>query len=93
MKVGGEIGRRIDNTIYKNIMVIDVDRDFLAPLKTKQEQSTTSASENSLMPTVKLAAYSGDEKVLARKKHLVDVADWLRKRPTVISAISRRRRE
>ena len=30
VKVGGEIGRRIDNTIFGNLMVIDVDKDFLA---------------------------------------------------------------
>ena len=35
VKVGGEIGRRIDNTIFRNLMVIDVDKEYLAYLDAK----------------------------------------------------------
>ena len=31
--VGGEIGRRIELAIYKNFMVLDIERDFLAPFR------------------------------------------------------------
>jgi uncharacterized protein len=74
VKVGGEIGRRIDNTIFNNFMVIDVDKDYLAPLKSKQDQEFYVGLGKLIDSAVKLAAYSGDEKVVARKKHLVEAA-------------------
>jgi uncharacterized protein len=74
VKVGGEIGRRIDNTIFNNFMVIDVDKDYLAPLKAKQDQEFYVGLGKLIDSAVKLAAYSGDEKVVARKKHLVEAA-------------------
>jgi uncharacterized protein len=74
VKVGGEIGRRIDNTIFNNLMVIDVDKDFLAPLKAKSNQEFYIGLGKLIDSAVKLAAYSGDEKVLTRKKHLIDAA-------------------
>jgi uncharacterized protein len=74
VKVGGEIGRRIDNTIYKHLMVIDVDKDFLAPLKTKIGAEGYIGLGKLIDAAVKLAAYCGDEKVIARKKHLVETA-------------------
>lgn len=74
VKVGGEIGRRIDNTIFKNLMVIDADKDFVAPLKAKQGQEYYVGLGKLIDAAVKLAAYSGDDKVAARKKHLVDAA-------------------
>ncbi|MCL5096167.1 MAG: hypothetical protein M1608_01265, partial [Candidatus Omnitrophica bacterium] len=33
VKVGGEIGRRIDLTIQKNLLAIEVDNQFLAPFR------------------------------------------------------------
>ncbi|MBN2023706.1 MAG: glycoside hydrolase family 127 protein [Pirellulales bacterium] len=36
VKVGGEIGRRIDVTIDNNLLAIDVDRDFLERFRGKQ---------------------------------------------------------
>jgi hypothetical protein len=33
VKVGGEIGRRIDATIHNNLLVIDVDNLFLRPFR------------------------------------------------------------
>jgi uncharacterized protein len=75
VKVGGEIGRRIDNTAFNNLMVIDVDRDYLAPLKTKKSEQGFYVGLGKLTDAaVKLAAYTGDEKVLARKKHLIETA-------------------
>ena len=44
VKVGGEIGRRIDNTIYRNLMVIDVDKDYLGYLDAKAAAIVTSGS-------------------------------------------------
>ncbi len=36
VKAGGEIGRRIELTIAANLLKLDVERDFLAPLKEKK---------------------------------------------------------
>ena len=35
VKVGGEIGRRIQVTVDNNLLKINVDKDFLAPFKQK----------------------------------------------------------
>ena len=35
VRVGGEIGRRIEITITNNLLVLDADRDFLPPFKTR----------------------------------------------------------
>lgn len=72
VRIGGEMGRRIDNTITQNLLVLDVDRDFLAPLNQKHNQEFYIGLGKLIDATVKLAAYSGDEKLLARKKHLID---------------------
>ena len=72
VKVGGEIGRRIDNTIYRNLMVIDVDKDYLAYLDAKCDSDRYIGLGKLIDAAVKLAAYCGDEKVLARKKHIVE---------------------
>jgi hypothetical protein len=72
VKVGGEIGRRIDATIRNNLLVIDVDRDFLAPLATRDPQSGYIGLGKLLMATVRFAAYSGDPQVAALKDRLVE---------------------
>jgi hypothetical protein len=36
VKVGGEIGRRIELTVTNNLLKLDVEKDFLAPLKEKK---------------------------------------------------------
>jgi uncharacterized protein len=74
VKVGGEMGRRMDATIYGNLMVIDVDKEFLAPFKARNTQEAYVGLGKLMDSAVRLAAYSGDEKVVARKKHLVDTA-------------------
>ena len=72
VKVGGEIGRRIDVTANNNLLVIDVDKDFLAPFRAKTEKDGYVGLGKLIDTAVRLAAYSGDAKVLARKKHLVE---------------------
>ena len=39
VKVGGEIGRRIEATIDHNLLAINVDRDFLAPFHQPRKAS------------------------------------------------------
>ena len=38
VKVGGEMGRRIDLTIQKNLLVIETENQFLQPSRQKQSQ-------------------------------------------------------
>jgi hypothetical protein len=39
VRLGGEIGRRIDATIRNNILAVDVDGDFLAPYRKRDAES------------------------------------------------------
>ncbi len=72
VKVGGEIGRRIDLTIQKNLLVIDVDNQFLAPFRRKQSRLFDYIGLGKLIDaTVGFAYYTGDPKVIALKDHLV----------------------
>lgn len=72
VKVGGEIGRRIDVTIHNNLLVLDVEKDFLAPLETRDPKSGYIGLGKLLLSTVRFAAYSSDPRVLALKDRLVE---------------------
>src|ERR1017187_3187300 len=56
VRVGGEIGRRIDITITNNLLVLDADRDFLPPFKTKSGENGYIGLGKLIDATVKLAA-------------------------------------
>jgi len=72
VKVGGEIGRRIDLTIQKNLLAIDVDNQFLAPFRRKQSRLFDYIGLGKLIDaTVGFAYCTGDPKVVALKNHLV----------------------
>ena len=43
VKVGGEIGRRIDVTVRNNLLVLDAEKDFLAHFRARTAQRATSA--------------------------------------------------
>jgi DUF1680 family protein len=74
VKVGGEIGRRIDVTVNNNLLVLDADKDFLAPFQKKEKKDGYVGLGKLINAAVRLAAYTRDEKVLALKKHLVEKA-------------------
>lgn len=71
VKVGGEIGRRIDLTLANNLLKLDVDRDFLPPFRVKDGKETYIGLGKLIDSAVQLAAYSGDPRALALKQHLV----------------------
>lgn len=71
VKVSGEIGRRIDATIYNNLLAVDVEKDFLAPLSTRDPKSGYIGLGKFLMSAVRFASYTSDPKVLALKDRLV----------------------
>ncbi len=72
VKIGGEIGRRIDLTIQKNLLAIDVENQFLAPFRAKQSKLFDYIGMGKLIDaTVNFAYCTRDPKVVALKEHLV----------------------
>ena len=71
VRVGGEIGRRIDVTIQNNLLVLDADKDFLQPFVEKKGKGGYIGLGKLIDASVRFAAYSGDEKVIERKNHIV----------------------
>ncbi len=74
VKVGGEIGRRIDVTVNNNLLVLDTEKDFLSPFRKRTAKNGYIGLGKLIDATVRLAAYTKNEKVLALKKHLVETA-------------------
>jgi len=87
VSIGGEIGRRIDLTIEKNLLALDCERDFLGPFRERVESPKTAAQRaeflrsermlfnglgETLDAAVFFAAYSKDSRVMALKNRLVD---------------------
>lgn len=72
VKLCGEIGRRIDLTIQRNLLAIEVDSQFLAPFRRKQSRLFDYVGLGKLIDaTVSFAWYTRDPKVIALKDHLV----------------------
>ena len=78
--VGGEIGRRIDLTTYANFLALDLDTDFLGPFRERVlhgpqfgEGAEFYVGLGKLIDSAaRLAAYTDDSRVVARKQYLVD---------------------
>ncbi|KPL23628.1 MAG: hypothetical protein AMJ75_05710 [Phycisphaerae bacterium SM1_79] len=71
IKVGGMIGRKIDMTIKNNLLVLDYEKDFLGPFKSKSSDYGFIGLGNVIDAIARLAAYSGEPKLLELKKKLV----------------------
>ncbi len=67
----GEIGRRITATIEANLLALDVDAVFLQPFRQRDRTEGYIGLGKLIDATVRLAAYSGDPRVLALKQRLV----------------------
>jgi len=72
VKLGGEIGRRIAITVTNNLLKLDVDGDFLRPFTAAPRTGRFIGLGMLLDSVVKFAAHTGDERVVALKKHLVE---------------------
>ena len=72
VKAGGEIGRRIDMTVHKNLLALDVEKDFLTFYRTKGDCRGYTGLGKLIDSAVRFAAYTKDEKVIALKKRLID---------------------
>jgi uncharacterized protein len=71
VKVGGEIGRRLDITRTNNLHKLEVDRDFLVPFREKKRKSASIGLGKLIEQTVRFAAYSKDEQTLQLKRYVV----------------------
>ncbi|MBN2218316.1 MAG: glycoside hydrolase family 127 protein [Pirellulales bacterium] len=75
-ELSGEIGRRIDDLIYKNFMVIDVERDFLDPFRNRPPLKEGERRYVGLGKVIDagsmFSAYTGDPTVRARTAKLID---------------------
>jgi uncharacterized protein len=72
VQVGGEIGRRIDVTVNNNLLVLDVEKDFLTPIRVRTASDGYIGLGKLIDSAVRLAAYTKREKAIALKKHLVE---------------------
>ena len=60
LKLGGEIGRRIDVTVENNLLVINVQRDFLQPFADRKSTSGYVGLGKLIDSLVHMAAHTGD---------------------------------
>ncbi len=72
VKVGGEIGRRIDITVENNVLALDVDKDFLAPFQKRESTDGYIGLGKFIDSVARLAVYTKDERVEKLRKHLVE---------------------
>ncbi|MEA1950943.1 MAG: glycoside hydrolase family 127 protein, partial [Planctomycetota bacterium] len=72
VKVGGEIGRRIDMTVQNNLNKLDLEDDFIKPFRKKDRTGGFIGVGMLMDSAVGLAAYSGDKEAIRRKTQLVE---------------------
>ncbi len=70
IKIGGEIGRRIDITISNNLLHLNIDEDFLASFQKKNDAGYIGLGKL-IDGTVRMSAYTGDKRVDSLKNHLI----------------------
>jgi DUF1680 family protein len=74
IKLGGELGRRIDVTVENNLLVIDVQKDFLQPFVARKATGGYIGLGKLIDSLVHAAVCTGDPRVLERKKQVVAAA-------------------
>jgi hypothetical protein len=74
VKLGGEIGWRIDVTLRNNLLALDADKDFLKPFQDRNRNDGYIGLGKLIDAAVRFAYVTGDAKALALKKRLVDGA-------------------
>ena len=68
--VGGLLGERIDATIYRNLLQLDVERDFLALFRTRDNSDCYIGLGKLMDAAVHFAHYARDPEVVAFKERL-----------------------
>ncbi len=72
VKVGGEIGRRIDMTVTNNLFSLKVDDDFLSSFRKRDGHDEGFVGLGMLTDAVvRLATYTNDKKVISLKNYLI----------------------
>jgi DUF1680 family protein len=75
-ELGGEIDRRLQNLIYKNFMVVDLDGGWLNHFRQRTDRGGASMVYYGIGKVLDagslFAAYTGDPKVAARTQYIVD---------------------
>lgn len=71
IKIAGEIGRRLDITVHNNLLALDTENVFLVPFRQRNQESGYIGLGKLIDATVRFAAYTKDEKVLALKDRLI----------------------
>ena len=71
IRLGGEIGRRIDITARNNLLAVDIDGDFLEPFKARDAESLYIGVGHFLDALSRLSAYSGDKDLISLKDHVI----------------------
>jgi hypothetical protein len=70
IKVGGEIGRRLDVTVSNNLLRLNIDEDFLKSFREKSDAGYIGLGKL-IDATVKMAANTGDNRVDSLRNYLV----------------------
>jgi DUF1680 family protein len=71
-ELSGEIGRRIDDLIYKNYMVIDIEKDFVVPFQQRRKAERRYIGLGKLIAAgSRFAAYTGDAEVRRRTTQII----------------------
>lgn len=70
--VGGEIGRRIDVTVDNNLLVMDLDKDFLQPFRERKAESGYVGLGKTVDALARLAAHTGDNRLIEKKNKVVE---------------------
>jgi len=64
VRLGGEIGRRIQVTIENNILQLDIERDFLSPFRKRDKKDGYVGLGKLLDSIVRLAAHTQDRRLI-----------------------------
>lgn len=71
VRLGGEIGRRIQVTIGNNILQLDLERDFLTPFRNRNQKGGYVGLGKLLDSVVRFAAHTQDPRLLKLKEQIV----------------------
>ena len=73
VKIGGEIGRRLDITVAANILKIDVEEQFLRPFRERTSSVSGYVGLGKLLDgIVRFSAYTNDDEILRWKRRIAD---------------------
>ena len=73
VRLGGEIGRRVEITVRNNLLQIDLENVFLKPYREKKQKPGSFIGLGKLIDSlVRFAAHTGDPQVLDRKQWVIE---------------------